>query len=312
MTMSFLTDRISLADEETVGIGVIIKEEFNDDVTEETCLDIKEEPLYHGNEASGAVSDVKVNHKCFNSNNLHELRHEKNPKGSCDVVLDRNDLLRATFVAEDCGNKFSSDGDQAMHKERLEEELQEKEALKRFVCEVCGKKFSKKCNIYFHMRVHTKEKPYSCDICSYAFSQKGNLVRHMRVHKKETPYNCEFFNKGTSEKGHILMDMRVHTKEKSYSCDICNKTFSRKAHVVSHMKVHTKEKPYNCDICNKAFATKSDLIRHIRIHTKEKPYRCDICNKAFSRKDKLVSHMREHKRTRYKTVRMANLPTHKK
>jgi len=87
MTMSFLTDRISLADEETFGIGVIIKKEFNDDVTEETCLDSKEEPLYHGNEASGGVTDVKVNHKCFNSNNLHELRHERNPKGSCDMVM---------------------------------------------------------------------------------------------------------------------------------------------------------------------------------------------------------------------------------
>jgi len=43
-------------------------------------------------------------------------------------------LLRATFVAEDCRNKFSSDGDQAMHKERLEEELQQEgETLKRSV-----------------------------------------------------------------------------------------------------------------------------------------------------------------------------------
>ncbi|XP_047468588.1 zinc finger protein 808-like, partial [Penaeus chinensis] len=125
--------------------------------------------------------------------------HETNAKDSCDLVQDCNDLLlRDAFVAEDCGNKFSSDGDQAMHKESLEEELQHKvEAL----------------NVSY---------------VSHAFSQKGNLVRHMRVHKKEY---CELFNKVISDKSNLLRHIRVHTKETSYSCDICDKIFSRKAHL---------------------------------------------------------------------------------
>jgi len=63
--MSFLYDWMPLApltDKEIFGIRVSIKEEFNEDVSEETCVDIKEEPFEYTDEVSDELSDLEV--KC--------------------------------------------------------------------------------------------------------------------------------------------------------------------------------------------------------------------------------------------------------
>ncbi|XP_042857291.1 zinc finger protein OZF-like [Penaeus japonicus] len=120
--------------------------------------------------------------------------------------------------------------------------------------EVCGKKFlyksyltkhMRKRSLLTHIRVHTKEKPYSCEVCKKAFSQKPILLNHMRIHTK-------------------AIHMRIHTKEKLYSCDVCKKAFSQKSSLVRHMRVHTKEKPYSCEVCEKAFSKKQHLDSHTR------------------------------------------------
>ncbi|XP_063603230.1 zinc finger protein OZF-like [Penaeus indicus] len=279
-TMSFLANRMLLAPltgEETFGKGVIIKGEFNDDVTEETCLGIKEEPFYHGDEARDGVSNVERKHGCFNLHNLHGNRHQTYAKDSCGLVQNSNDLmLRDAFVAEDCGNKFSPDGDQAMRKESLEEEL--------------SYAFSQKGNLVRHMKVHKKENPYNCENFNKVISEKSHILQKEKVKS----FSCDICNKTFSRKAHLVSHMRVHTKEKPYNCDICNKAFASKSDIIRHIRIHTKEKPYRCDICNKAFSQKTSLVNHIRLHTKEKPYSCDICNEAFSQKNRLVSHMREH------------------
>ncbi|XP_069974178.1 gastrula zinc finger protein XlCGF57.1-like [Penaeus vannamei] len=324
--MNYLVNWMPLApltDEELCSRGVGIKEELNDVVTEETCLGIKDEPLDYGEEVGEEVSDRKVKSEGFFFQNLHDLRHKAKEKFSCDLVQDRNDVLGTPFVAEDSGSKCSSDGNQSMYKESPEGDIQTKveATLKRFVCDVCGKKFSSRSGIEVHMRVHTKEKPYMCDICNRSFPYKGCLVNHVKIHTLEKPYNCEICNKNFSVNNHLVRHMavhlkktfscdtcnkafprkiflerhiRVHTKEKPYSCEICNKAFTEKGTLTRHMAVHSNEKPFSCDICNKAFPTKMNLVRHWRVHTKEKPYSCEICNRAFSEKSHVVRHIAVH------------------
>ncbi|XP_037774556.1 zinc finger protein 189-like [Penaeus monodon] len=298
--MSILPDRIPLAqlsDEEMLGTGVCIKRELDEGVTEDMYLEIKEEPYDYADEAKYKVSEVKVKEEFLFFKDLQDLRQDANEKGSCDFTEDCNDISSGgPLVAEDCGNRCSSDWDEAPLKETYEEVTHGKvdRKLKCFSCEVCGKTFDNKTYIKIHMRVHTKEKPYGCEFCNKAFSRKSDQVKHKRVHTKERPYSCEICKQAFSQKKSLVKHMRVHTKEKPYICEICNRAFAHTSSRVIHMRVHTKEKPYSCNICNKSFTVKCSLVKHMRVHTKEKPYTCEICNKAFSLKYVLAQHKKVH------------------
>lgn len=51
-----------------------------------------------------------------------------------------------------------------------------------FVCDVCGKGFTKKGSLIAHVMIHSGEKPYECDVCGSKFRQKSNLKAHKRIH----------------------------------------------------------------------------------------------------------------------------------
>ncbi|KAJ7485887.1 hypothetical protein FB451DRAFT_1231362 [Mycena latifolia] len=56
--------------------------------------------------------------------------------------------------------------------------------LKRYMCDVCGKKFDRPSILQTHMNIHTKAQPYSCGLpgCGALFNTKSNATRHRRTH----------------------------------------------------------------------------------------------------------------------------------
>lgn len=52
-----------------------------------------------------------------------------------------------------------------------------------YICDICGKSFTKKWHHKVHLRVHTGEKPYECHVCSARFSDPSAFRRHQTVHK---------------------------------------------------------------------------------------------------------------------------------
>ncbi|XP_047488152.1 uncharacterized protein LOC125038654 [Penaeus chinensis] len=246
---------------------IAVKEENTEDKSEENSHRIKE--VIDDIDEVNAIY-IKTEYEVNTSPVQEEINNLREAVSiSSDVLMCEEEdplLLSEPFASKVCGDFCSPD--QTFHKKGSDEETHKKldAKEKRFICEICDKKFARRSKLLIHMRVHTREKPYSCDVCNKAFSQKHHLVEHVRI----------------------------HTKEKPYTCEICSKPFCGRSNLVKHMRVHTKEKPFSCDMCNRAFSEKAALGRHVRIHTKEKPFNCVRCSKSFSEKGNLMKHMRVH------------------
>ncbi|PIK45305.1 putative Krueppel-related zinc finger protein 1 isoform X1 [Apostichopus japonicus] len=137
---------------------------------------------------------------------------------------------------------------------------------RKYVCDVCGKAFSRSNTLVTHKRIHTGDKPFACELCGRAFRQPGNLTRHRLT----------------------------HTTVKPYVCSQCGKAFNRASNLHTHMRTHTNYKPFVCQFCGKGFHQKIDMKIHSYTHTGEKPHKCKKCGRGFKQLTHLTYHMRTH------------------
>uniref|UniRef100_A0A4W5KRK5 C2H2-type domain-containing protein n=1 Tax=Hucho hucho TaxID=62062 RepID=A0A4W5KRK5_9TELE len=134
-------------------------------------------------------------------------------------------------------------------------------------CPVCGKTFKNKGHLSQHMRIHTRDRPFSCGDCGKSFYSKGLLNVHIQTHKGEKPFICGYCGKSFYQKGNLNQHLRTHTGEKPFSCGNCGKHFSRKTHLNRHILTHTGEKQHCCSVCGRRFAENADLLKHVdKVH----------------------------------------------
>ncbi|XP_062606033.1 zinc finger protein 85-like, partial [Saccostrea cucullata] len=205
------------------------------------------------------------------------------------------------------------------------------------ICDICGKGFTEKCHLTFHMNSsHFHKRQFLCDHCGKSFRAQQSLLAHKRSHMGTRPYKCRYcdqaFVTGSGKKEHE----KIHQNKKTYMCDSCGMSFNQRCGLYTHKLTHHNDKPskicpecgrafktdhylrshfvsrhlkledvdnygfkvYTCEVCQKLFSDKSDMKSHMNKHTGEKPFKCAYCNKGFSDRSNMRAHQRIHQEYR--------------
>ncbi|CAG9857348.1 unnamed protein product [Phyllotreta striolata] len=165
---------------------------------------------------------------------------------------------------------------------------------RRFLCNFCGKNYTRKNGLDRHMLSHSGVKPFECRECGKCYITKDTLKTHMLTHSGIKAHKCTVCEKSFTQSSHLSYHMRRHNGERPYSCSFCGKGFLSTYHLDRHKLMHTGVKPYECKQCGKQFVRSTTLRDHMLIHTGEKPFVCQHCGKQFNRKQSLTNHVLVH------------------
>lgn len=115
-------------------------------------------------------------------------------------------LGASTSCCETCGkgqDNADINGRLPVVRSRIEKKAVPKK-VKKYVCEVCGARFSQRGGVNSHVRtVHLKEKRFQCEVegCDRVFGHRGDATRHVRsFHEGLKPFICRTCGVGFARK----------------------------------------------------------------------------------------------------------------
>ncbi|XP_061189351.1 zinc finger protein 729-like [Saccostrea echinata] len=204
-----------------------------------------------------------------------------------------------------CKERFRNNKELRAHKEAKHE------INRRYMCDICGKKYKRKENLKDHIFMVHKRDPtkdfVTCPTCGKALASQRSLKFHLRfAHSDAKPCVCEICGYSTKQLGNLAFHMRnTHSDVRPYECEWpdCGKTFKDRQLWQRHSQRHElnvgnleKAKTYGpvfiCKICQKGFCGKYNLEKHMLCHTTECPLSCNLCGKGVKRMSSLRRHMR--------------------
>lgn len=72
-----------------------------------------------------------------------------------------------------------------------EDDVGDDDSAKRYVCDTCGKRFTRPYNLKSHQRTHTNDRPYPCRKCGKRFARQHDRKRHEDLHSGEKKFQCK-------------------------------------------------------------------------------------------------------------------------
>ncbi|XP_066146065.1 oocyte zinc finger protein XlCOF6-like [Euwallacea fornicatus] len=174
------------------------------------------------------------------------------------------------------------------------------ETHKVHICEECGYRCIKKCDLNSHMlSIHNNERNFVCSLCGKSYKTKQLLRRHHVVHLNLRLHSCDIcgnrFNDSSTLKTHIQLR---HIRSRNFVCPICGLAYPMKATLDKHILRHNKNRPprFFCEDCENPFRDRSSLKRHYLVkHTNAfvRPA-CSFCDKSYCSTTKLRYHVERH------------------
>uniref|UniRef100_A0A336MB37 CSON014582 protein n=1 Tax=Culicoides sonorensis TaxID=179676 RepID=A0A336MB37_CULSO len=198
-----------------------------------------------------------------------------------------------------------------------------------YVCDFCGKSFTKKYILKIHLNLHLKSKEFKCKSCDKIYYTRSSLILHYRSHSIEPCPVCQKVLKSYNLPDHMLK----HTGKYQFECPLCKKLkYPNKWALNQHMKTHFKSKPsvieslicecgrkfkslrgkqchqangcesickdnfsFKCEVCGKGFMKKNNLSRHLICHNENSyKWKCEICDKKFNNSSNFKVHQYSH------------------
>ncbi|XP_045505859.1 zinc finger protein 98-like [Colias croceus] len=181
-------------------------------------------------------------------------------KTSCKKKYTRSWKERWSYCAR-CNIQFEAKDLLVAHKKEFHKNHKRKDS--GYMCEVCGKLFSRRAAITTHKLIH-RPASLKCEHCSYCTSLKSDLKKHMYTHSDVKHYKCKecplSFKTASTLKHHVQVN---HEKTPKYFCTKCDKGYYSMSRLQSHMDAHESIKRHQCDVCRTLFAKRTYLTKHI-------------------------------------------------
>ncbi|XP_018336426.1 GDNF-inducible zinc finger protein 1-like [Agrilus planipennis] len=209
------------------------------------------------------------------------------------------------YKCDQCSIKYKSSIELAHHKISHSVRKKQRPPKRRnFRCEICFKKFLRKCHLKNHILVvHTDQNlwEYTCPFCNQKYATKWNYDRHIRNHTGEKPFVCHLCDQKFKEKRILQNHFITHSNVRNFKCEYCNNEYKmkytlkihlKKAHNIGDAKIPTVSKNYSCEICLKTFSAKCKLRVHMKTHTGEFPYSCHVCERKFKNQSYIKHHLK--------------------
>jgi len=216
-------------------------------------------------------------------------------KTAKDVSSKTDPLVCAEFDFDSVDLKWNCDVCQLKFGEsdELATHLNTHPDLKRFRCEVCGLRFTKRHNQTYHVKtVHEGRRNFKCHVCGKAFSKGHDLKRHSMTHETiRQGLVCKYCKKVYyTQQNHDIHVAGHEGDEKGFRwCLICGLKLSYHQHKY-HMRKHLG--PADCFDCGRTFSNVDILRQHLKMDHFDAATKCSSCEEFFRNKTEWTAHFK--------------------